>query len=114
MYFPWSKELDNKSFHLHVIQGNIMMYGQSGPISGVLPLHVAVNPSLPQSNETGYICIFLSQMKSSINTLGPLYNMVHYNTVFDITVIIVGPQLVILYYFYYVSIHITLVITPIR
>ena len=36
------------------------------------------------------------------NTPGPLYNMLHYNTIFDITLITVGPQLVILDYFCYV------------
>ena len=41
-------------------------------------------------------------------TSGPLYNMVHYNTVLDITLIAVGPQLD---YFGSMSIHFTLVIT---
>ena len=43
-----------------------------------------------------------------LSTPGPLYNMVHYNTVLDITLIAVGPQLD---YFGYMSIHFTLVIT---
>ena len=47
------------------------------------------------------------------NTPGPLYNMVRYNTVLDITLIIAGPQMVILDYFCYMSIHFTLVITRI-
>ena len=33
-------------------------------------------------------------------TPGPLYNTLHYNTVLDITLITVGPQLDILDYFY--------------
>ena len=41
-------------------------------------------------------------------TAGPLYNTVHYNTVWDITLIIVGPQLD---YFCYMSIDFTLIIT---
>ena len=44
----------------------------------------------------------------------PLYNTTRYNMVLDhITLIIVGPQLVILDYFCYMSIHFTLVITQI-
>ena len=41
----------------------------------------------------------------------PLYNTVRYNTVLDITRISVGPQLVILDLFSYITIHFTLVIT---
>ena len=51
-------------------------------------------------------------MVSVINsTPGPLYNMLRYNTVLDITLITAGPQLVILDYFCYMSIHFTLFIT---
>ena len=45
------------------------------------------------------------------NTPQPLYNTVRYNTVLDITRISVGPQLVILDLFSYITIHFTLVIT---
>ena len=40
-------------------------------------------------------------------------NTVYYNTVLDITLIIVGPQLVILDYFCFMSSHFTLIITRI-
>ena len=46
-------------------------------------------------------------------TPGPLYYMLHYNTVLDITLITVGPQLVNLDYLCYMSLHFTLVITQI-
>ena len=45
------------------------------------------------------------------NTPGPLYNTLRYNTVLDITLITVGPQLLILDYFRHISIHFTLVKT---
>ena len=45
------------------------------------------------------------------STTQPFYNMVHYNTVLDITRISVGPQLVIFDLFSYITIHFTLVIT---
>ena len=44
------------------------------------------------------------------DTPGPLYNTLHYNTVLDITLISVGPQL---HYFCYMSIHLTLIKTRI-
>ena len=43
-------------------------------------------------------------------TPGPLYNMLHYNTFLDITLMTVGPQL---HYFCFMSIHFTLLITQI-
>ena len=43
-------------------------------------------------------------------TPGPLYSTLHYNTVLDITLIIVGPQLD---YIWYMSIHFTLVLIQI-
>ena len=46
-----------------------------------------------------------------IYTPQPLYNTVRYNTVLDITRINVGPKLVILDLFSYITIHFTLVIT---
>ena len=53
---------------------------------------------------------------STVSTPQPLYNTVRYNTVrynkvLDITRISVGPQLVILELFSYITIHFTLVIT---
>ena len=45
------------------------------------------------------------------NTPQPLYNTVRYNTVLDITRISVGPQLVILDLFSYITRQFTLVIT---
>ena len=45
------------------------------------------------------------------NTPGPLYNMVHYNTVLDIILITAGPHIVILDYICYMSIQFTLVDT---
>ena len=50
-------------------------------------------------------------LANNVNTPEPLYNTLHYNTVLDITLITVGPQLVILECFCYMSIHFTLVIT---
>ena len=41
----------------------------------------------------------------------PLYNTVRYNTALDITRINVGPQMVIIDIFSYITIHFTLVIT---
>ena len=43
------------------------------------------------------------------NTPGPLYNMLHYNTVLDITLISVGPQLD----YFAICLSVTLIITQI-
>ena len=48
-----------------------------------------------------------------IGESGPLYNMVHNNMVLDITLIIVGHQMVIFDYFCYMSIYFTLILTQI-
>ena len=49
--------------------------------------------------------------KQCSGTPEPLYNTLHYNMVLDITLITVGPQLLILDYFCYSSIHFSLFIT---
>ena len=58
-----------------------------------------------------YRLVISDKESKEIYTPQPLYNTVRYNTVLDITQISVGPQLVILDLFSYITIYFTLVIT---
>ena len=72
--------------------------------------HIQVGSELAFINSIKVISLYAA-LKGGVKhqgTPGPLYNMVSYNTVLTITLIIVGFQLII---FSYMFIHFTLIIT---
>ena len=72
---------------------NLLALGQQGLTGTVEPVEV------------------VTSIKQATCTPQPLYSMVLYNTVLDITRISAGPQMVIKDLFSYITIHFTLVIT---
>ena len=65
-------------------------------INNINTIHIAVSSQFPEFRP------------NFANTPGPLYNMLRYKTVLDITLIFVGPQLD---YICYVLVYLTLIIT---